>query len=375
MGFDTALSDRKKSLMARIAFVVPDLRGGGAERVAVTLVNDLVRRGHDVDLLVMKRTGELFGLVDQKVRVIDLKAPRARNVPAPLARYLRQERPDVMQLSMWPLTVVGILAGCLSGSKTRIVVSDHAVLSNHVPHSVQPFLRLTTRAFYPRADARVTVSHGAARDLAAISGLPESSFTVITNPIEFPTKLEREEAVDALWGGASKRILTVGHLKEVKNQAFLIRAFSKLPPRLGAKFMILGTGPLESELKRDAAELGLEDRVIFPGYAVDPWPFYASANLFVLGSDEESFGNVLVEAQFAGLPVVSTINTGASEVLGGGEFGTLVPRGDVEGFAKAMEEALRGDESKSGGKERAVAISGARSLDRYESLLLGSLAA
>jgi glycosyltransferase involved in cell wall biosynthesis len=138
--------------------------------------------------------------------------------------------------------------------------------------------------------------------------------------------------------------------------------------------MILGTGPLEDELKRLAAEMGLQDRVIFAGYAVDPWPFYASADLFVLGSDEESFGNVLVEAQFAGLPVVSTINTGASEVLAGGKFGTLVPRGDAEAFARAMEVALRADAPKTGGKERALALSGDRSLDRYESLLLGEAA-
>jgi glycosyltransferase involved in cell wall biosynthesis len=361
--------------MARIAFVVPDLRGGGAERVAVTLVNDLARRGHDVDLLLMQRSGELLELVDQGVRLIDLKAPRARNVPVPLARYLRQERPDVIQLSMWPLTVVGILARLLSGSRARIVISDHAVLSNHVPASVQPFLRLTTRTFYPQADARVTVSQGAARDLAGISGLPESGFIVIPNPIDFPSKIERSAAVDALWGSASKHVLTVGHLKAVKNQGFLIQAFSKLPVDLDAALMILGTGPLEDELRRQASELGLEDRVLFPGYAVDPWPFYASADLFVLGSDEESFGNVLVEAQFAGLPIVSTINTGASEVLGGGEFGTLVERGDVDGFARAMEEALRSTKARFGGKERALAISGARSFDRYETLLLGSFAA
>jgi glycosyltransferase involved in cell wall biosynthesis len=338
------------------------------------LVNDLVRRGHDVDLLVMQRTGELQELVDQRVRLIDLKTPRARNVPGPLARYLRRERPDAIQLSMWPLTVVGLLARLLSGSKARIVVSDHAVLSNHVPPSVQPFLRLSTRTLYPGAEARVTVSHGAARDLARISGLPESSFTVIPNPIDFPAKIERSAEIDALWGGAAKHILTVGTLKAVKNHAFLIRAFSRLPADLDAKLMILGIGPLEDELKRLAAEMGLQDRVIFAGYAVDPWPFYASADLFVLGSDEESFGNVLVEAQFAGLPVVSTINTGASEVLAGGKFGTLVPRGDAEAFARAMEVALRADAPKTGGKERALALSGDRSLDRYESLLLGEAA-
>jgi glycosyltransferase involved in cell wall biosynthesis len=361
--------------MARIAFVVPDLRGGGAERVAVTVVNDLARRGHTVDLVVMRREGELLELMHPDVRLIGLNAPRARNILAPLTDYLKREQPDAIQLSMWPLTIIGILARRFSRSKARIIVSDHAVLSDHVSTWAQPVLRLSTRILYPQADARITVSHGAARDLARISRLPESSFTVISNPIDFPAKLERSAAVDALWRGAAMRILTIGQLKAVKNHAFLIRAFSKLPADLGASLMIVGMGGLEDELKRLASELGLEDRVIFPGYAVDPWPFYASADLFVLGSDEESFGNVLVEAQFAGLPIVSTINTGASEVLAGGRFGTLVPRGEVDAFARAMEESLRSSNPGCGGRERALAISGARSLDRYEALLLDSVPA
>jgi glycosyltransferase involved in cell wall biosynthesis len=361
--------------MARIAFVVPDLRGGGAERVAVTLVNELAGRGHEVDLILMQRTGELLNLIRPEVRLLDLHAPRARNVLGPLVRYFREERPDAVQLSMWPLTAIGALARSISGSKARLVLSDHAVLSNHVPSTVQPLLKLTTRMLYPMADARVAVSTGAARDLAKISGIPESSFTVITNPISFPREIERSPAVEALWGGASKRILTVGHLKTVKNQAFLIKAFSRLPTELDARLMILGTGPLEDELRRLAADRGVGDRVLFPGYAADPWPYYASADLFVLGSDEESFGNVLVEALFAGLPVVSTMNTGAREVLADGEFGALIERGDVDAFARAMEEALAASGFPSRRRARALAMSGTESVERYESLLLGRMAA
>ena len=63
--------------------------------------------------------------------------------------------------------------------------------------------------------------------------------------------------------------------------------------RRAAKLMIVGSGELEQELKDLAASLGVADDVLFPGFASDPWPFYASADLFVLSSDYEGYPNVM----------------------------------------------------------------------------------
>ena len=69
--------------MARIGFLIPNLGGGGAERVALTLTGAFVERGHEVDLLVMQRQGELLDLVPSGVRLIELAAPRTRDVFGP----------------------------------------------------------------------------------------------------------------------------------------------------------------------------------------------------------------------------------------------------------------------------------------------------
>ena len=108
-----------------------------------------------------------------------------------------------------------------------------------------------------------------------------------------------------------------------------------------ARLMIVGQGQNEAKLRALVRELGLEGRVIFAGFHVDPAPFYASADLFVLSSDYEGFGNVIVEALSFGLPVVSTdCPSGPAEILGYGRWGGLVPVGDEEALAGAMAAAL-----------------------------------
>jgi len=81
--------------------------------------------------------------------------------------------------------------------------------------------------------------------------------------------------------------------------------------------------------------------VIVAGFHPDPTPFYKTADLFVLSSDYEGFGNVLVEALACGTPVVSTdCPSGPGEILDGGRFGRLVPVGNARAMAEAIDDAL-----------------------------------
>jgi glycosyltransferase involved in cell wall biosynthesis len=320
------------------------MRGGGAERVALTLIQEFVRCGHEIDLVLLEADGELLDLLPPEVTVIDLGAKKIFAALRPLIRYLRERRPSTLQASLWPLTVIAILAGLLSRSRTRIVVSDHAILSAQYGGSWRTMaqLKATTRLLYLLADTRICVSEGAAEDLSRISGLSRNSFAVIHNPIsQPPLPINSSPAVEQLWPGANRRILTVGALKLVKNHALLIRAFAIFARKHEASLMILGEGEERSALERLAQDLGVADRIALPGFADDPWPFYASADLFVLSSDHEGFGNVLVEAMLAGLPVVSTdCPSGPREILDGGRFGALSPVGDAGALGQAIEEGL-----------------------------------
>jgi glycosyltransferase involved in cell wall biosynthesis len=352
----------------RVAICLPDMGGGGAERVALEIIRELLEAGHKVDLVLVRARGELLPLVPSAVRIIDLGASRMLGALAPLTRYFRRERPDAVQVSMWPLTTIAILAHRLSRSRALLMTSDHIAFS-HAGGWDKLVIRLTAGPLYRLADQRVVVSSGTAQDLSELTGLKRDRFELIYNPISPPRNIRSTPDIDRLWEGAKTRIIAVGSLKRAKNHALLLRAFARLG-REDAKLMILGEGPLRGDLEALAAELKIADDVIMPGFAIDPWPFYASASLFVLSSDWEGFANVVLEALAAGLPVVSTdCPSGPSEILDRGRFGRLVPMGDEAALAEAMNRALDDPGDLEAGKARAASFSKG-SARRYRQLLI-----
>ena len=105
--------------------------------------------------------------------------------------------------------------------------------------------------------------------------------------------------------------------------------------------MILGDGPLRSELEALIVELGLSEVVSLQGYVDNPLKFFARADAFVHSAHVESLGNVLVEAMMCGCTPVSTdCPTGPREVLQDGKYGYLVPMRDSVAMAAGIEEAL-----------------------------------
>lgn len=328
-----------------ISLLLPDLRGGGAERVMLDLAREFARLGQTVEFVVMEATGEFLPEVQREFTVVDLATPRARHVAPALARYLQRRRLDALIAAMWPLTVIGPLAAGMIGFRGRVLVSEHGILSRQYAQQGglhRLALHASTFVGYRLASARVGVSHGTCADMAALSRMAMDRFVPIHNPVRPAVWPVADDltAVHALWTTDGPRILTVGNLKPVKNHPLLLRAFAAMD-RPDARLMLLGQGTNESALRALTSELGIADRVIFAGFHPDPSPFYATADLFVLSSDHEGFGNVIVEALSFGLPVVSTdCPSGPAEILQGGRFGHLVPVGDAFALARAMDAAL-----------------------------------
>ena len=359
----------------RIAVLLPALRPGGAERMSVHMARKWLAQGISVDFVLQQARGELLHQLPGTARVIDLSADRARNVMLPLCQYLRRQRPDALRAAMWPLTVIAPLAAKVAGFHGRVVISEHAPQSLSYAGKGRShgfLMRLSMRCLYPWADARIGVSSGVVEDMASLSGMRSESFVRIHNPAAVGRVLERSKGGLPIPNGGGPLVLSVGTLTAVKRHDLLIEAFALLD-HPSARLCILGDGVERERLEALVCALGLQSKVFLVGYQSDPTPWYANADLFVLSSAHEGFGNVIVEALEQGTPVVSTdCPSGPREILEDGKYGALVPVSDAGALAVAMQASLSAQHDRAALMRRANDFSVDKAADAYLKLLIPS---
>jgi len=331
----------------RVAVYLPSLSGGGAERVFVTLANGLTDRGWSVDLVVADASGPLLGEVSPRVSLVGLGAARVTASVLPFARYLHSRRPDAVLSAMTHANLAAIAAVAISRIRTRLVVTEHQHLSTSLAGQTTRRGRLfpaLIRLLYPRAAEVVAVSDGVADDLAVRARLPRRRIRVEKNPI----RIDELRALGAVrpchpWFGEGEPpvILGVGRLTRQKDFGTLVRAFRRVRDDRRARLVLLGEGEQRPTLEALVSELGLADDVLIMGFVANPYPYYATASLFVLCSLWEGLPTVLLEAMALGLPIVSTdCPSGPREILGGGRLGELVPTENPSALARAIAAAL-----------------------------------
>lgn len=328
----------------KIALYMQEFWGGGIERLFVGLAAKFIDAGHSVDFLVNKAEGPFLASVPSAASVVTIGGDKpAKSVPG-LVRYMRGQSPDIVMSGHDHANIAIMLAG-LFAPKVQIVPGQHnslkAKMRIGVSNAVVPSLY---KLLAWRANAFVSVSEGVAREVRDMAGVPAAKSHVIYNGVVSAEggATPGAEAV-AYFDSIPKRpsIVAAGRMVDQKDFATLITAFSILRKSVDANLVIFGEGPLRQDLTALASEKGVASDVFMPGYVDKILSYIAQADLFVLSSKYEGFGNVLVEALSCGVPVVSTdCESGPSEILRDGEYGLLTPVGDVESLAKAMRDQL-----------------------------------
>ena len=147
-----------------------------------------------------------------------------------------------------------------------------------------------------------------------------------------------------------------------------------------ANLVLVGRGPLEEDLKREAGELGVSDRVFFAGFRENPHAWASRADVYAMSSDFEGFPNALAEAMFSNGHCVSTdCPTGPSEIVEDGRSGLLVPVGDEAALAGALERMLSDEGLREtcarNAKAWAEANSAAKKIELWETVLVRAMEA
>jgi L-malate glycosyltransferase len=143
-------------------------------------------------------------------------------------------------------------------------------------------------------------------------------------------------------GGDGKKILMhISNFRPVKRVRDVVKVFAEVRKEIPSVLVMVGDGPDRGDAVEEAVTLGVDRDVFFPGKIDAVAPLLASADLFLLPSDRESFGLSALEALACGVPVVGTRAGGLAEVVRDGETGALCEVGDVDGMAAAALRVLR----------------------------------
>src|SRR5690625_1750570 len=361
----------------KIMFFFYRLGGGGAARTILNIVNHLDRTKFEPILVTLDFTYDYEQYVKDDVTFIKLPTKRLRKSMIPLAKLIRNERPDVLFSTVATYNVITILAKLLSLTNVRVIVREAALLGG----TKREDRKLKVYGFlYKFANRVVALSEGVKENVIKKYNVKEDKLTVIYNPVDLShidkqsTNERLPENLVAILKQNERLIVTAGRLVEEKDQRTLLNAFQLVRREMNCQLAILGEGELEEDLKRYATDLGIANDVHFVGFQQNPYVFFKHADVFALTSRSEGFGHVLVEALATKTPIATTrCNPGADEVLANGEYGKVCDVGDAETMAQHMIELLNLTEAErtkivEKGRKRANQFAVEKIVEQYERL-------
>ena len=303
-------------LPKRVLFIfpAPSLAAGGAQRVFSTLLRHLDRERFDLHLaLLQMKRGEGDDIPDDVV-VHDLKNARVRYALPAAVRLIRRLKPDTVVSTLGHLNVALLLSKPLFPRKTRLLIRESTTPSVFLDHgtSSPAVWRYLYRRFYRKADKVICLSDSMAEDLKKAFGVPAEKIARIYNPVDIAMVQKMAETGGNPFAGPGPNLVAAGRFYAEKGYDLLLEAMPQvLNSCPQARLFILGEGPLESQLRAHANQLGLSQTVIFAGMQSNPWRYFRHADVVVFPSRYEGLPNVPLEALALGTPVVATDCPGA----------------------------------------------------------------
>lgn len=339
----------------------------------VNFSNGLVKRGIQVDSLARSADGPFRSLLSDQVNIITLGHGMLRSIPK-LRKYLRNSRPDILFSSQAHINLAAILSKLANPTPTRIVIREAttpSIYAKHLASWKKKFIMFMCRRLFKRADHVIGVSDDSREDCISYYGLnPDRITRIYSNLITEEDYNKANEPLEHPWFQDDSRvIISMGRIMPVKGFENLLRAFSMVRKNFNCRLMIVGETSRDTDyfdsIQKLVAELEIAPDVDFVGFQNNPFPYLKNSEVYVLSSKFEGLPGALVQGMAMGCKLISTrCKSGPREILADGKRGQLVPVGDSNALATAIEDVLNQEHDRTLGKKWAAEFSEEVSLER-----------
>ena len=340
------------SLPRRILFLTNRLSPAGAETFLLARVARLDRTRWRPVVAALRPGGELeprFRAAGVEVLTFGSERQLDPKGLARLAAYLRRERIDILEAHVWYACLVARFVGRLAGVPI-VITNEQDVRAG--ANTVRRDLLWLGDATTWMSSACVHITHASYRSF--VEGTPSwlqgsARRVVIPNGIDVARVRTAAEAADRAAVHRELGIPTdslvignVARLQPAKGHRYLLGAFARVvADRPVSRLVVVGWGEDEPALRRQAADLGISDRVLFLGKRPDVPRLLAAFDVFAFSSIHEGQGIALLEAMAAGVPIVATAADGIPEMVRHEETGLLVAPRDEAALAAAILRLAR----------------------------------
>lgn len=346
--------------------------------MTINLCEKFLLDNYKCTIALRRKHGDLLLQLNENIEVVELADESLTQFVPSLSKLLSDKKPIAVITAFPDIGLLTWLAIKKSKIKTKMI---HGVHDTHRIKSITPGLTGLIRKIlfivlasiqYKISDELVAVSKGVGNELRDIFKIAESKIHVIYNPI-IPDEKNRvgKTNKDVTQKNDNIEIIALGRLAHQKGFDLLIKAMHSVKKKDGWSLSIYGDGPEHKYLQNLIDQLGLEKLIKLKGFTNDPFGMISSADLFVMPSRHEGFGNVLVEALSCGVQVIAAdCPHGPREILADGKYGSLIPAEDIISLAEKISEFLEGKIQKyENGIERANQFTFSASYAQWKSLV------
>ena len=312
--------------MKKISIFCSSFKLGGVERALINLANSFVEQGNEVTFIVSTDDGILRNELNERIKIVNLGCEKLRHSFYKLYCHLKVTDAEYLISGPTYPNIIALICNIFSFNRTKIIVTQHSYQDVEMKSLglVGRLAPVLIKLFYNRAYKVVAVSNGVKLDLIENYKIRTEKIEVIYNAVLQKSfyqnsNLPIDKSIEFKLP-SNRYLVAVGRLELVKNYKFLIETYAKLKndfPNFNLDLVILGDGTQRESLAGQISDLKMNKHIHLLGAASNPLPIIKKSKLLLHVSLSESMGMVYVEALALNVPILTTTNNGAIEVLEG----------------------------------------------------------